>query len=239
MNILICDDDLYYAENCQKRVERLAALHKIDLTVEIVESGKKLLFFIDTKYAKVDLMYIDQNMPGLSGIETARALRERGTTADIVFYTVDDKHAIDGYDVEALHYIVKGKTSEAKFEEIFLKAVKRTESRHAEVMAFACAGEHRNIHVEEILYFGVLTRIVTVHYYENGKVQKFEFYSSLAKIEEFLYGKGFMRVHGSYLVSKKYIRKSTTQQLEMANGDVLPVGRTYVRKVKTSAGASI
>lgn len=233
MNILICDDDICYAQECKTQIEKLASAENIAVTVQIVESGKQLLFFKDTKYAKMDLVYLDQNMPGMSGMDTALEMRRNGIVADIVFYTVDESKAIDAFDVEAMHYIVKGKTSEQKFKEIFCKAVKRGKSRHQEVISLSCAGEHRNISIQDIQYFEVQNKIVTVHYGGDHKETLFEFYSSLSKIDEFLYGKGFIRIHASYLVAKRCIRKANTQRVELITGREIPVGKSYRENVSS------
>jgi DNA-binding LytR/AlgR family response regulator len=233
MNILICDTDTKFAEEYEKKLLALAAKHNIDIKVYIVESGKKLLFYMDTKFSKLDLIYMEYEMEELNGIETAHELRKNGVTADIVFVSKDAKHAIAAYDVDALYYIVKGKTDDAKFEEIFLKAVRRRESRRSEVMTFSHADVKRTIPVVDILYFEVKNRTVTVHYQENKESRSFDFTSSLTKIADRLNGEEFERIHGSYLVAVRHIAKRTSQQIVMSNGDTLPIGRTYQRKNTT------
>ena len=158
-------------------------------------------------------------------------MRKKNIFADIFFYKVDDSKAIDAFDVDALHYIVKGRTDNEKFEEIFLKANKRIEKRQVEIISLACAGEHRNVPIQDILYFEVQSRIVTVHYINGQRLESFEFYSSLSRIEEFLYEKGFIRIHSSYLVGERHIHKKNGKEIEMADGRILPIGKTYRGKV--------
>ena len=222
MQILICDDDMNSAERCKERLVQISKKHNTDVDIEIVESGKNFLLFMDTKFAKVDLIYLDIHMPDLDGIKTAMQFRKNNIAADIVFYTVDDSHAIDGYDVDALHYIIKGKTNDAKFEEIFLKALQRSKRRNVEVISVSCAGEHKNIPIQEIFYFEVQNHIITVSYGQLPDIQQFEFYSTLSKLEEFLFGKGFIRIHKSYLVSEKH----------MVDGKIFTVGRAYTSNLK-------
>ena len=232
MQILICDDDKNSAERCRERLVQISKKHNTDVDIEIVESGKNFLLFMNTKFAKVDLIYLDIHMPDLDGIKTAMELRKNNITADIVFYTVDDSHAIDGYDVDALHYIIKGKTNDAKFEEIFLKALQRSKRRNVEVISVSFAGEHRNIPIQEILYFEVQNHIITVSYGQLPEIQHFEFYSTLSKLEEFLFGRGFIRIHKSYLVSEKHIAKKNSKQVEMVDGKIFTVGRAYTSNLK-------
>jgi DNA-binding LytR/AlgR family response regulator len=145
---------------------------------------------------------------------------------------MDDSHMLDGYDVEAMYYIVKGQTDEEKLEEIFEKAVRHGKDRDVELLSLSCAGDHRNVPVRDILYFEVKQRIVTVHYFKDQQEAQFEFYSTLSKLDELLYGKGFLRIHASYLVATKFIYKRTQREIELVNGDRLPVGRSYQTKVE-------
>lgn len=227
MHILICDNDKNYSLQCGEEITQVAKKNSIEVKIDFAESGENLLFFKDTKFAKVDLIYLDYHLPQLTGLEVAKKLRDNGVVADIVFYAEDESHAINGYDVEALHYIVKGNTLPEKFNEIFLKAAKRAERRHVEILTLSCAGEHRNIQTKDILYFEVRDRIVKIHYMEEGKEKTFEFFSSLSKIAEFLFGNDFLRIHSSYLIGTRFIKKKSTRQVELITGAILPVGRTY------------
>lgn len=233
MQILICDDDAVFAEQCRSSLLALAQKHGVDASIDTVASGQLLLFHLEAQYARADLIYLDYHMPELNGIETARTLRAHNIAADIVFYTVDDSHAIEGYDVEALHYVVKNRTDGAKFEEIFLKAVNRVRKRSQELLTLTCAGERRNIAIDDISYFEVFKRIITVHY---GRGETFEFYSTLSRLEEMLFGSGFLRIHSSYLVSQKHIHLTTTQSVAMKDGALLPIGRAYSKNVEKAMG---
>ena len=93
------------------------------------------------------------------------------------------------------------------------------------------AGVRKNIPIEDILYFSVSNRIVNVIYYEKGQQKVFEFYSSLSKLSEKLDDKEFMRIHSSYIVSRKYVTSINTRRVEMINGDIIPVGKTYREKI--------
>ena len=231
MRIVICDNDVLCAEKCKSMLEKLSKKHDVNSTIEIVKSGKALIFCLETKFSKMDLVYLDVNMPDGDGLTTARELRKRNSAVDIVFYTVDETHAIEGYDVGALNYILKGKSDDDKFENVFLKAKSRAEERTTEIIALSCAGEHRNIQIKDILYFEVKDHIITVHYKNMENYDKFEFYSTLKKIEESLYGFGMQRIHNSYLVSPKYMLKKNQRQVEMTNGETLPVGKSFRKKI--------
>jgi len=149
-----------------------------------------------------------------------------------VFFTISSDYAIAGYDVSALHYVVKEQTSAEKFEQIFLRAVERKQRRESEVLVLTCAGESRCVPVESIRYFEIQQRIVTVYYGE----ERFEFYSTMMRMEEQLYNKGFVRTHKSFLVSKRFIRSIDSSRVLLDTGEELPVGKRYYAESLKSIG---
>lgn len=228
MNILICDDCAEHAALCEARVTALAKKRGILLNTRIFPTGDALLFEAEDLLASTDLLYLDIHMPGTDGVLAALKLRQMGYAGDIVFYTVSRDRAIDGYDADALHYIVKGATTDEKFEEVFEKALSRKQRREREMLVLTCAGESRCIPIEDIRYFEIELRIVTAYY--SGA--SFEFYSTMMRMEEQLYGKGFVRTHKSFLVNRRYIRSMDANELVLETGERLPVGKSYADQAR-------
>jgi DNA-binding LytR/AlgR family response regulator len=228
MRVLICDNDEDSVNRCREQLNELAEKNNISVEVQSVSSGKEFLFYFDSKYSSMDVIYLDIHMPDMNGLEAARRIRDRGFHMDIVFYTSDASQAADAFDVEALNYIVKNKTSKEKFEQVFLKAYERSQLRDVEYIMLSCAGEHLQVPIDKIRYFEVRNRIVTVYYQQaDEKEGEFEFYSSLAKLEEFLYKKGFVRIHSSYLVNERFVLRMNKKEVILMSGETLPVGRAY------------
>ena len=221
MNIYICDDCAAHAERCRKMLLRLAGKNGIRIKVAVFSSSDAFLFQSEDSLSSIDLVYLDIHMPGMDGIAVAQKLRAMGFAGDVVFYTVSPEYAIEGYDVSALHYVVKGRTTNEKFEEIFLRAYKQKRRRECEVLILTCAGESRCIPIESIRYFEIRQRIITVYYEKDH----FEFYSTMMRMEEQLFQKGFIRTHKSFLVNKRCIRSINKNDVVLDSKEVLPVGK--------------
>jgi DNA-binding LytR/AlgR family response regulator len=231
MRILICDNDNEYALKCKTWLMELAKKHDVEVKVDIVESWEKLLFDYSDKYTTMDLIYIEYSNGRLSGPEVAQKLRDYGFIADIVFNTNDESHIGDGYDVKALNYLIKGKTGRAKFEKVFLEAVQNAKERKTKILTFSCGNEEISIPIEHILYFEVKGHMITVNYYQRNKLEQFSFYSTLRELCEKLDDKEFIHSHKSFLISSRHIIKRTANQIEMVNGDIIPIGREYRKNV--------
>lgn len=125
MRVFICIPDSEERAFCRKRIDTLAKIDGIELTVyevktaEIRESYFDLIDFDDA-----DLIYIGVSS-SFNGISIAKSIRKSGTNAVIVFFTRYKEAVFDAFDVEALHYLVNGKISVAKFDEVFRKAVSK------------------------------------------------------------------------------------------------------------------
>lgn len=228
MRVLICIPDSEERAFCRKRIDTLAKRDGIELTIhelKIEEIENAYFDFID--YDDTDLFYIGVNQD-FNGIAFAKSIRKAEINAEIVFFTPFKEAVFDAFDVEALHYLVDGKVSIAKFDEVFRKAVSRAESRTQASIVLNCAGEQRKIVISQIYYFEVFNRIVTVHY-RNGT---FEFYSTLSKLEDSLVRRGFIRVHKSYLVSERYIANIKRKELTLTNGTTIPIGGKYINNIQ-------
>ena len=228
MRVVICLPDSEESEFCKRRINELAKTEGISLTVDDVNTTRiRDNYFNLIDFGDMDIIYIGANRD-FDGIGIAKSIRKAGINAVIVFFTRFTDAVFEAFDVEALHYLVNGKISVAKFDEVFLKAVSKAESRTQESIVLSCAGEQRRIVISQIYYFEVFNRIVTVHYRDGS----FEFYSTLSKLEDSLTRRGFIRVHRAYLVSKKHIATFKRNEITLTNGTVIPVGGKYINNIK-------
>lgn len=228
MRVFICIPDSEERAFCRKRIYLLSKTEGMDLTIHEVkttEIGESYFDFIDLDDA--DLIYIGVDS-SFNGINVAKSIRKAGINAVLVFFTRLKEAVFEAFDVEALHYLVDGRVSVAKFDEVFRKAVSRAESRMQASIILNCAGEQRKIIISQIYYFEVFNRIVTV-YYRDGS---FEFYSTLSRLEDSLARRGFVRVHRAYLVSERYIASIKQKEITLLNGTTIPVGGKYINSIQ-------
>ena len=228
MNVLICDDNAKEREWCHKELLKNQGYFEEGLEVLEYESGNELLFKYPDLDIDIDIIFLDIMMPGLDGITVAKKLRDMNYSGEIVFFTGTIDYAVNGYDYEALAYLIKGKTSSERFSEVLRHFLLRKGERSGEVIILRCAGETRVINLASIRYFEVFKRLTTVYYGDST----FSFYSPLAKLSEELEGKNFIRIHRAYLVNTEYVAKKTMRDVTLRDGTVLPAGRNYIKKIK-------
>ena len=228
LQVAICDDDRSALERYAAQLERLAAQEQLGMRLTTFPSGEALLFALEDLDWRLDVLYLDVQMPGLSGIETARRLRAMGCEAQILFLTNSREEVFESFDVRPLQYRLKGELSMEKFRTSFARAVQLCGRQRETLFVCERGAERRAIPFQEISYFEVTKRIVTVHYTGGS----FAFYSSMGELEKRLPPGAFVRTHRAFFVSLAKIRRLDQESLGLTSGESLPLGRTYVKQVR-------
>jgi len=230
----ICDDSEADLKKYKQLIAQAADQHKIAVSFLCFKNGEELLFWMEEQKELIDVLYLDIFMGVENGISVARQLRDRNSSVfydgKIIFLTKSDQFAIDAFDVGAFHYIIKGRTEQQKFNEIFLNAAENIRKSKQKQLMIRGIGEYRNIEIDTIYYFEVVHRIITVHYGRPEHV--FEFYSTMEKLEENMLPFGFLRVQRSFIVNVNRIISLSRSGVVLDNARNLPVGRNYYPVLK-------
>lgn len=230
MQILICDDEQTARNHYRSILQEICDEKEISAGFTEAEDGDHLLFDMNDIVKSTDIIFMDVGMPGTDGLEAAEKLRENGYGGEIIFLTRSKEAVFYAFDVHANNYLVKDVATQERIEEVFLKAVDTVVEKQSEYILLTGVGEYRNVPVMEIRYFEIMQKIVTVYYGDTS----FEFVSTMGKLENLLFARGFVRISRSYLVSIKYIASFSYDKVIMADGTELPVGRKYYKDLKVA-----
>lgn len=115
MRIAICDDEKSMGQILEEKVKKLLP----DAVVEKYLSGDDLI----SSGFKPDILFMDIQMPGKDGMETARIVRRNNKDMILIFVTAVEEYVFQAFDVGAFHYLVKP-FSDDKFEEVVKRAIK-------------------------------------------------------------------------------------------------------------------
>ena len=180
---------------------------------------------------RVDLVFLDIQMPHLSGVEMAAEMAKSGQPM-VVFTTARHEFAIQAFELEALDYLIKPIAFE-RFEKTIRRAAEKMattspdspESPELFENELLIRSDHRTIRLPypEIIFIEGLNEYVKVH--TAGK--KIITLAALKDLEASLPQERFVRIHRSYIVSIQHIRSWNASVVEMAGGARLPVGRVY------------
>lgn len=223
MQIAICDDEKSMGLILEEKIRKLLP----DAAIEKYLSGDELL----ASGCKPDILFLDIQMPGKDGMETAEILRQKNENMVLIFVTAAEEYVFQAFDVGAFHYLVKP-FSDAKFEEVVKKAVKmQREHPHKEAdekyMMIQSKGSHIKVYLRDIVYAEVYNRKVIIH----TRNTDIEYYGKLQDLSDRA-GKDFFRTHRAYLVNFRYVERYDAKCITLENGTALIAKKNYPEFVK-------
>jgi DNA-binding LytR/AlgR family response regulator len=182
---------------------------------------------------KVDLIFLDINMPDISGMQLLQTLSPRPL---IIFTTAYSQYAVESYALNALDYLLKPVTFE-RFLMAINKAAAALSSRNTtgpdeDAAVFIKSGSQTyRVKVGEILYLEKNGNYITVHL-KDGNILIRE---NMGDIFDLVPAADFIRVHKSYVVGIRHISMIEVHQL-IVNGEKIPVGSTYRDSLRDRLG---
>lgn len=219
LRIGICDDSADARVALRAALERALERRRSEEAAFFeFSSGEGLLRWMENHAGELDLVFLDIEMGGLDGMETARRLREADEGLGLVFITGYTDYVFDGYCVGALGYLMKPPKQD-QLEGVLNRA---TEARLREAdQVFLCrSGETLyRIPKKKILYFTSDRRQITCVCANRTYV----FYGKLDEVERDV-GDGFVRVHQRYLVRTSAVDRMEGSQV-FVESQGIPVSR--------------
>ncbi|AEG59862.1 LytR/AlgR family response regulator transcription factor [Desulforamulus ruminis] len=229
LTVFLCDDNRETLNQYAWLIEKIAKKNNIEVIISSFNSGEELLFHLADSPHQADIIYLDILMGKLNGMDTARKLRELECKSEIVFLTTSEDYVYDAYDISPVQYLLKSATSTDRFEQVFLRAVALVQKKETDMFICESGNIQKVIPVKNISFFEIWKRVVTVHY--NG-METVNFYSTMEELQTRLLGKGFVRIHRSYIVNLPYISKFQQNSLFLKTGANIPIGVTYMKQVR-------
>lgn len=212
----IVDDSRADAEYVQSLAQTWAAEREISLSVELFPSAEAFLF----RYAEAadfDLLLLDIEMGGMDGVSMARRIRRENARVQIVFITGYSDYISEGYEVAALHYLMKPLRAE-KFAEVLDRAVERL-AQEERCLDLSLPGETVRIPLREIRYIDVRQNYATVHAKGEYTLKK-----TLSELEESLDDR-FFRIGRGAIVNLRLVRRVTRTEVHLSDGSVIALPR--------------
>lgn len=216
LHIAICDDEKDMSDKIRTMVSDF--FHRKSMEIEILQfsSGEELL-----KCDKIiDILFLDIQMNGMDGMETARKLRSRKFRGFLIFITVLKEMVFQSFEVQAYDYLVKP-IEERHFEKIMERLLASMRNADEASLLVQKGYESSIISFDDIVFCEIIDRKVYLHLASSEVV---DFYERIEKLETKLDSR-FFRCHRSYLINLKYLKSYKNGIAYMENGKEIPVSR--------------
>lgn len=206
MNIAVVDNEKVIIEQISGLVRKQVP----DCELECYAGGEELL----AAGKQFDIVFLDIQMDGMNGIETARRLREEQGDIVLIFVTGNREYVFDAIDLYAFHYLLKP-VDESKFREVLVRATEEV-AKKKEKRGLFIKKKNLTLDQADILYIESRAKKVEIH--TAGPKGIIEIYATMEELEGQL-GKDFYRCHRSYIVNMAHITEYGNDSIIVTNGD--------------------
>lgn len=217
LHIAVCDDEAADRQLIADSARKIMAENGIDCSLSAYADGTELLAAIQ-QGELFHILLLDVMMERMDGMGFAAALRELGDNTAIIFISSNREMAMQGYKVSAARYLAKPLQPE-QLQEALLYCYK-TFCEKKEILLSTTKGQRR-ISLSSILYAEAMERVTKLVLADRMEELAVKFSDLSALLPE----RQFVLCHRSYLVNLEHIRYIRGRELELTNGEVLPVSR--------------
>ena len=225
---IIVDDEPIAREILENHLQKIAIINIVATCKNAIEA------FNVINSNKVDVIFLDINMPEISGLSFARSINKN---IKIIFTTAYREYAVDGFDLKAVDYLLKPISFERllqavnKFldENILIHSDKKEELIHEKSDFIFVRSDRKMIKVNfsEVNYIESLGDYLKIHLSNKTIITR----ETITSIEAKLPKKEFLRIHRSFIVSINKIESFTNEFVEI-NNKAIPISRSYKNDVK-------
>ena len=223
VTIAICDDDI----NCADLIENyISEFKNVDADCDVYSSGEELIQAYSANAERYEVVFLDMEMEQLTGIETAKHIRELDEHVIIVFITSHTEYMYESFKCTPFRFLIKP-LDKAEFTAAFNDICKKL-SVHRKMLAFTENKARIRLYCDDIIYCESQNHCVSIH----TKEKVYKLCRPLSELQEQLDKDLFCRVHKSYIINFHYVKSIIENDIILYHiNDPIPIGRSYKKNV--------
>ena len=216
IRIAVVEDSADDLSNCLSLLNRYSKEKNISFDIQTFASGDAFLMRFKSQY---DFIILDINLSAMNGIDVARNIREKDEEVIIMFTTNLAKYATNGYEVDAIDFVLKP-LSYASFYLRLERVMKKLGKKNDNFIVVPNEGGFNKIETNNILYVEVISHDIIFHLKDNQEITTT---GTLKKFEEQLRKQWFIRCNSCYLVNAHNIKRVEKLDIQLANDEVIAI----------------
>ena len=232
VRIAVCDDEKLFRENIRRHLEKYLIKKGISFEIDMFSSGEEFLG-LGIETVRYSVIFLDINMGKINGITTAAKIREYSLETYIVFVTAYIDFSLEGYKVDAARYLLKNNIN---FDAALYECMDTILKKMNYVVlkkTFKFNECQREVMLERILYVESRLHKLEFHVMEDNLLV-YTMYGILNDLEKEMQGFHFLRIHQSFLVNLKHIKKIDGYKAVLSSEQELVIPKARYREVKNT-----
>lgn len=223
MKLAICDDNREYLNTLEGYLEQM---HDERPDYDLFESGEDLLRLYGSGRADYDAIFMDMEMGGLTGIETANRIRKIDERVIIIFVTSHTKYMQESFMCEPFRFLVKPVGMD-EFKTVFHDISKKL-SKQRKIVALTENKTKIRLFCDDIIYCESQAHWIWIH----TKEQTYKICKPLSELYDLLDKEQLFRVHKSFIVNFNYVKSIKGDDIQLYHCEsLIPIGRSYKKSV--------
>lgn len=215
IKLAICDDEETMVSDLKDRITGYLKMQSCQFEIDSFQDARSLLQK-DTHY---DIIFLDIQMNGISGMEAAQKMRKAGKNSFLVFVTISPEYVYDAFEVEASDYILKP-ISPRRFSRTMDRILHYISEQKNRCLSIQKGSYCKIVRFDDILYCEIINRIIYVH----TKNEVIDYYCKIKELEKQL-DPCFFRCHRSYLVNLRFVNSCEKGMAHLENSEQIPISR--------------
>lgn len=223
--IALCEDEKIFYDEQERICRRIFEKLNIEYQLSLFDNSAKFIAAFSLEGKRFDLILLDIVMDGANGMELARMIRQADKDVTIIFITSNIGYALEGYNVQALNYLMKPVDEQVLEKLIETDYNNRFKNNY---FVFEDGAQKVRVFINDIMCLETMGRKVAVTLdsrivYYSGK---------LSQLLELLPKDRFLRCHQAYILNLQNIREFDGQNAIAINNKIVPVSRSYKKDVQ-------
>lgn len=219
----VCEDDLIHSNILVNHIKDILILKEINFEIYTFKSGEEML----SNYPnRLDILFLDIQMKNLTGMDTARKLREFDKKVEILFTTSVSDYVYEGYEVRAYRYLLKPinyETIDKHLSECIFNILEKEDN----YLIINNKNNITKIMLDDIFYIETQGRELIIHKKESEYIVKM----SMRKIERLLKGRKFFRCHNSFMINLNKVDSIDKSIVYICDNEI-PVSKHRIQSLK-------
>ncbi len=230
INIAICDDNSNELQHIQHIILQESKDLRVIPETYLYMDGKKAVDLICSKKEEFDILFLDIDMPEITGLEAAKKIRDAQIEIILIFISAHEQYVFDSFQYQPFRYIRKRRME----QEIYFalkEAFATLGDKRKEMLIVRAEDSEVKIYLKDIMYCETESRKLRL-YMSDGKS-----YLIRKTIKEFynqLNNKNFIKIHSGCIVNVKYISGYSGFDITLDNDEHLIVSRARMKEVKST-----
>ncbi|MBR6771948.1 MAG: response regulator transcription factor [Clostridia bacterium] len=218
LTVGICDDAAAELAHIKQLVSEWAEINSHSAQICVFPSAESFLFEYSHIGSMPDILLLDVEMGKMNGVALARHVRLQGYEGAIIFITGYPDFMAEGFDVSALHYLLKPVVREKLFE-VLSRAASKKDTKTRSVV-FTADGENVSMPVNDIFYAESRGHYMHV----STRKGQYRLRMTVLGAEEF-FGTAFIRCGRAFVVNLEHVHKIGKNELTLTDGTEIPIPR--------------